>query len=109
MKIYDHVIGRRGDSLTGKVLDKEFTITSVLATLRIKTKDITWIHFTNPPQFKQDEIWLKNGDKLTGKVQQEQIHFQTMDKTKVTISSDVIHTLMINQKWNLRGRYLQSR
>jgi hypothetical protein len=108
MKLHDIVIGRRGDSLTGRVLDREFPVTSVFGPIKVKTRDIALIHFKNPPQFQQDEICLKNGDKLSGTIKKQSVHFKPTQGPALNIPRDSIHTLMINQKWNTRGKMLRS-
>lgn len=106
MRISDIIIGRRGESISGKVMDKSFDISSVFGKISVKTESITWIHFMNPPQFKQDEIWLKNGDRLTGKIKQDIILFKLEDGTRREISRDAIHTIIISQALSERGRKL---
>ncbi len=106
MKVKDMIIGRKGDSLTGKVLNREFSIKSVFGAVKIKTGDITWIHFKNPPRFKEDEIWLKTGDRLSGQIKQNHIEFKSETGQTLKISRNSIHTVIVNQKWNERGRSL---
>ncbi len=45
----DIVVGRRGDSLTGKVREKHFEIKSDFGSVKVPTEKIAWIHFRNPP------------------------------------------------------------
>lgn len=107
MKYSDIIIGRRGDSINGKVMDKSFDISSVFGNISVKTESIIWIHFMNPPQFQQDEIWLTNDDRLTGKIQQDVIHYKLEeDGTQRDISRDLIHTIIINQFLSKRGKKL---
>lgn len=94
MQYSDIIIGRRGESISGKVLDKSFDISSVFGNISVKTESIALIHFMNPPQFKQDEICLKNNDRLTGKIQQDVILFKIADGTRKEISRDAIHTII---------------
>ena len=75
-RVRDVIIGRRGDSLTGRLLDTAFDIQSDLGKLRVTTDRIAWIHFRNPPQAPDDEIWLVNGDRLSGAIEQEAVDFQ---------------------------------
>jgi hypothetical protein len=106
MRISDIIIGRRGESISGKVMDRSLDISSVLGKISVKTGSITWIHFMNPPQLKQDEIWLKNDDRLTGKIKQDVILFKLEDGTRREIPRDAIHTIIINQALNERGKKL---
>ena len=106
MRISDMIIGRQGESIKGRVLDKSFDISSVFGDIAVKTGSITWIHFMNPPNFEQDEIRLKNSDRLTGKIRQDVVQFRLEDGTRKEIPRDAIHTVIINQAWNERGKRL---
>jgi hypothetical protein len=106
MKYSDMIIGRHGDAISGKVMDKRFDISSVFGNIAVKTENIIWIHFMNLPQFKQDEIWLTNDDRLTGKIQQDVILFELEAGTQREISRDAIHTIIINQFLSKRGKKL---
>ncbi len=91
----DLVIGRRGDSLTGRVLDPSFDVEAGMGSLTIATDRIAWIHFRNPPQLPDDEIWLANGDRLSGTVRQDGIEFQPEGGKRMRIPRQQIHTVMI--------------
>lgn len=106
MTVKDLIIGRRGDSITGKVLNKSFAIKSSFGAVTVKTAEITWIHFKNTPRFKQDEVWLKNGDRLSGKIGLDHIDFKADTGDRLKIHRDSIHTVIVNQKWNDRGKKL---
>ena len=93
----DLIIGRRGDSLTGRVLDEAFDIQSDLGALTIATDHIRRIHFQNPPQTPADEIWLANGDRLSGTIQQDAVGFQPEGGPKLRVPRGQIHTVMIGQ------------
>jgi len=93
----DMIIGRRGDSLIGHVLDRAFDIQSDLGKLKITADRIAWIHFRNPPQAPEDEIWLTNGDRLSGAIEQEAVNFQPEGGDGRRIPRERIHTLMIGQ------------
>jgi len=96
-RVRDVIIGRWGDSLTGRLLDTAFDIQSNLGKLRVTTDRIAWIHFRNPPQSPDDEIWLVNGDRLSGAIEQEAVDFQPEGGERRRIPLDRIHTLMIGQ------------
>jgi hypothetical protein len=102
----DLIIGRKGDSLTGTVLEKAFTIRSTFGPITVKKKEITWIHFLNPPEFKQDEIWLKNCDRLSGVLKANNITFKTNEGVTMKIPRKKIHTIAIGQKMKIRGKLL---
>jgi hypothetical protein len=106
MRISDLIVGRRGESISGKVLDKSFIIATVFGDITVDTENMTWIHFINPPQFKQDEIWLKNDDRLTGKIRQDVVQFRLEDGTRKAIPRGAIHTVILKQEWNERAKRL---
>ena len=93
----DMIIGRRGDSLTGRLLDTAFEITSGLGALEIATDRIAWIHFRNPPQQPEDEIWLANGDRLSGAIRQDAVEFQPDGAGRLSIPCERIHTILVGQ------------
>ena len=97
MRSRDIIIGRHGESITGRVLDKKFDISSVIGEMAVKTGSITWIHFMNPPQFRQDEIWLKNDDRLTGRIKQDVVLFELADGTRRRVPRDAVHTIVFRQ------------
>ena len=102
----DIVIGRRGDSLMGTVKTKAFTIKSAFGPIKIPTKSIAWIHFKNPGQFKEDEVWISAGDRLTGRVSPAIIEFQVTRGQTLKIHRDDIHTLMLHAHFSARARGL---
>jgi hypothetical protein len=89
----DFIIGRGGDSLRGRVLDKQFEIRSAFGPVVIKTDKIEWIHFDRPRG--TDEMWLKNGDRLQGRLKQDSIHFKPQDAAARRIPRSAIHTVII--------------
>ena len=93
----DMIIGRRGDSIMGRVLDRAFDIQSDFGAIEIVTERIAWIHFRNPPQMPDDEIWLGNGDRLSGAIQQDGVTFQPEGGSRMRIPRDRIHTVLIGQ------------
>lgn len=61
------IILRNGETLTGQVTTREFSIKTSYAELTFKKSEIVHIHFENPPQFTQDEMLLLASDVLSGK------------------------------------------
>jgi hypothetical protein len=59
-------------------------------------RHVAWIHFTNPPQFAVDEIWLHSGDRLSGKVIGTGIRFRPADGKEIKVSYTAINTLMLD-------------
>ncbi len=101
----DYIFGRRGDFIAGKVLDKTFEITAVFGNVKIEARKITWIHFKNPPQFLHDEIWLKNGDQLTGKIKLSHVNFKLEADGTLKIPKARIHTIWMN-RWDKNAKPL---
>ena len=103
MDTMDIIVGRAGDSITGKVLDKQFTIQSPLGPIVLATRDIQWIHFKNPPSVPTDEIWFNMSDRLSGVIEGDHVSFKpaTGGKT-LSIPYASIHTVIVNQSLNAR-------
>ncbi len=102
----DFIIGRHGDFISGKVLDKTFKIATVFGNVKIPAGKVLWVHFKNPPQFEQDEIWLKNGDKLSGKIKLTHVNFKLETGGRVKIPKAAIHTIIMNQRWDKKAKPL---
>jgi hypothetical protein len=94
----DIIVGRAGDSITGKVLDKQFTIRSPLGPIVIATRDIQWIHFKNPPVVPADEIWFNMSDRVSGAIQGDHVSFKPASGgAAMNIPYASIHTVIVNQ------------
>ena len=106
MAASDLIIGRRGDSLLGTVLNQEFQVRTDFGDLTLAKKRVAWIHFTNPPQFEVDEIWLHSGDGLHGKVSGSAIRFRPAGGKEIQVPYSAIHTLMMNGGVDPRARSL---
>lgn len=104
----DIVVGRRGDSLTGKVRDKHFEIKSDFGKVRVPTKKIAWIHFKNPPKLASDEIWLVGGDRLTGSISQKNISFEPDAGETLKIPCKAILTLIVGTRMGRGDKSLLS-
>jgi len=91
----DIIIGRQGDSLTGTVNDKEFTITTTFGDLTIPKSKIAQIHYQNPVQYAKDEIWTYVGDKHSGKIKAQVVDFTLYTGQKMKIPTSAIHTIMM--------------
>ena len=102
----DLIVGRRGDSLLGEVLEKVFSIRSAFGHIRVATKRITWVHLKDAPDLAQDEIWLKTGDRLTGAVEPRAIRFRTAAGERLTVPRDAIHSIVIGAGFKSRARPL---
>jgi len=98
----DIIVGRAGDSMTGRVLDKRFTITSPLGEIGIETRRIQWIHFKNPPNVPADEIWFNMSDRVSGVIRGDHVSFRPAGGGKLSIPYASIHTVIVNQSLNAR-------
>ena len=98
----DIIVGRAGDSITGKVLDKQFTIRSPLGPIVIATRDIQWIHFKNPPNVPADEIWFNMSDRVSGVIRGDHVSFRPAGGGRLSIPYASIHTVIVNQSLNAR-------
>src|SRR5262245_55959592 len=96
----DLVIGRHGESLGGEVLDASFAITTVFGQpLTFKTRDLCWIHFKNPQEVPEDEIWTVNDDCVRGALQGTAVRFRPAGQKPISIPHSAIHTLLVNQSF----------
>ena len=96
MKSYDIVIGRTGESITGRVLDSSFEIRTSLGPITVPTRSVRWIHFENPPEFAADEIWTAAGDRLIGTIRGTRVHFKPQTSGALSIVHRAIHTILIS-------------
>lgn len=92
----DIVVGRKGDSLSGTVQDKQFSIQTVMGLLTFPKKHVAWIHFVNPPHFSVDEIWLHSGDRVSGKIRGSSLKFKPDSGETMSIPFASIHTVIVS-------------
>jgi len=102
----DMIVGRRGDSLLGRVLNQTFSIRASLGKIRVETKRITWVHLKDSPDLAQDEIWLKTGDHLTGTIEVKTVSFRTDQGTTMAVPRQAIHSILIGAGFSARARLL---
>ncbi|HKQ58267.1 MAG TPA: hypothetical protein VJY35_10410 [Candidatus Eisenbacteria bacterium] len=105
----DILIGRNGDSISGKVMEKSLTMRSKLGTLRVDLKRTRWVHFRNPPEFPVDELWLETGDRLTGTIEGSTIRFRERGGATLEIPHRAIHTMVVNPKLDMKAAGLGAR
>jgi len=91
----DIIIGRQGDSLTGTVNDTEFVISTKFGDLAIPKRGIAQIHYKNPVQYAEDEIWTYVGDKYSGEIQAKEVDFTLVTGQKLKIPNRLIHTIFM--------------
>jgi hypothetical protein len=92
----DLIVGRAGDTVTGKVQEPAFHIETELGTLEPKTPSINRIHFKDGVNFPEDQIWLKNSDQLTGRVVGKEVHFKTDGGAQLIIATRLINSVLID-------------
>ena len=61
------------------------------------------VHDEFPRLIPEDEIWLINGDRLSGVIEQEAVEFQPDGGDPRRIPRERIHTLMIGQGVDLKA------
>ena len=103
----DFIVGRQGDSLLGKVLDRVFAIRSSLGRVRVKTEEVAWIHFANGRDVQKDEVWLKTGDRLSGSVEQGRVRFRTDGGDILEVPREAIHSIVVGGSFSRRARSLR--
>ena len=102
----DVIVGRKGDSLLGEVLDRAFTIRSSFGPVKVKTDEITWIHYANGRDVPEDELWLRTGDRLSGRVEPRVIRFRAGGE-RMEISCDAIHSIVVGGGFSGRATSLR--
>jgi hypothetical protein len=102
----DLIVGRRGDSILGRVLEPAFSIRAALGKIRVETKRITWVHLKDSPDLAQDEIWLKTGDHLTGTIEIKTVRFKTDGGETLRVPRAAIHSILIGAGFSARARGL---
>ena len=96
MAASDLIVGRKGDSLLGTVLNKDFRIRATFGNLVLAKDKVAWIHFTNPPQFEVDEVWLHSGDRVSGKLTGTGVRFRPAGGKVMRVPYSAINTLMLD-------------
>jgi hypothetical protein len=102
----DIVIGRRGDSLSGTALVKSFRVRTRFGTLLLEKKRVAWIHFGELSGDLADEVWLRSGDRLAGKVLGSGFKFRASGGGLLTIGYADVNTLMLNTTRDARAATL---
>lgn len=92
----DILIAREGSSLTGEFLEKTVTIRSIFGPVRVQTSAIAWIHFQGTPGMKTDEVWLHNGDRLSGSIEGTKVRWRISSKETFDVPHDLIHSIVFS-------------
>jgi hypothetical protein len=98
MRARNILVGRDGSAVSGDLLDPSITIATALGKLPLKTDLIAWIHFKGTPGTPSDEVWLHNGDRLTGKIAGKQVRWRDATTGKIlTIPYARVHTIVLSR------------
>lgn len=103
----DLIVGRRGDSLLGTVLEKRFTIRAAFGRIDVEKGRVTWVHLKDAPDLAQDEIWLRTGDRLSGAVDLRAVRFRTAAGDTLKVPRAAIHSIVIGAGFGARARGLR--
>lgn len=93
----DIILGRRGDSVTGTVLNKHFTMSTDLGKITIPTAQINQIRFKGTGS-RPHEITLVNRDTMRGTIQEESVRFRR-DGDAEAIEVPASSILMVLISW----------
>jgi hypothetical protein len=96
MRMRNMLIGRDGSSLSGELIDKSITIASMLGRVRVKTSAIAWIHFNGTPSAKSDELWLHNGDRISGVISGTKLRWRDSSDRTHAIPYRNIHSVVLS-------------
>ena len=97
MRMRNILIGRDGSSISGELLDTSFTISSALGRMKIKSSAIAWIHFKGTPSAPTDEIWLHNGDRISGSISGPSIRWRDSEGNTQRIPHKRIHSIVLSE------------
>jgi hypothetical protein len=92
----DVITGRAGNSIVGKVLTPQFTINTEWGRLTVKTPLIRRILFKDGHNFAVDQIISKNGNSLSGTLEEKNVRFHSDEHGDLTIPRDAILVIAID-------------
>ncbi len=96
MRMRNILIARDGTSVSGVLLEKTIAITTLLGRHRIPRSAIAWIHFKGTPTATVDEIWLHNGDRLSGTILGRSVRWRDSSKNTHVIPFQKIHSIVLS-------------
>jgi len=89
----DILIGKRGDTLTGRVLTDPFRFRTAFGDHDFPRDQVWRIHIDVGHGAGPDEIHLKTADRLGGTLLDEAIRFRREGGGELTIPKDALHTI----------------
>jgi len=96
MRMRNILIGRDGSSISGELIDKAIAIVSPLGKMQVKARAIAWIHFNGTPGVATDEIWLHNGDRISGTISGTSLRWRDTSGTTQSIPCRRIHSVVLS-------------
>jgi hypothetical protein len=87
------LVSRDGSSIIGDLREKSFTIATSLGRIKVKVTAIAWIHFKGTPATPKDELWLHNGDRLSGTIVGTALQWRDSSGDVHTVPYRKIHTI----------------
>ena len=94
LRTADLIILKDGSVLSGRVLTEEFTIELSSGTRALSREDLVAIVFESGFRDALDGLFLKNGEKLTGRLTVEQLNAETTLLGETTFGADVLHFVL---------------
>jgi len=97
VKKYDSIVLKNGDTVTGIIENKNFTVKSSYGTVPFESSKIAKIVFEGSGS-NVDVIRLKVGDKLSGVVQDEKITVKLVSGTSIDLAKDKVKEINIRRE-----------
>jgi hypothetical protein len=94
LRTVDLMILKDGSVLSGTVLTEEFTIEMSSGTRALSREELVAIIFESGLRDALDRLFLKNGEKLTGRLTVEQLNAETTLLGEATLSADVLRFVL---------------
>ncbi len=96
-KKYDLIVLKNGDTVTGTVENKNFTLKSSYSEMAFEISEVAKIVFAGAGS-NVDVIRLKVGDKISGVVQDEKVVIKLVSGTSIEVEKDKIKEIKIRQE-----------
>ena len=92
----DILLGRTGESLRGRVLNRSFHIRTPFGRLTVVTPEIRRLYFQAPGTPPRDEIYLRNFDKLVGTIEEQTIEFRPTTGAELEIPTTAVLVVLFD-------------
>lgn len=93
---YDSLVLKNGDTVTGTVENKNFTLKSSYSEIAFETSEIAKIVFEGVGS-NVDVVRLKVGDKISGVVQDEKVTIKLVSGTSIEVEKDKVKEIQIRR------------